>query len=174
MKYLLNGFLEKELLLLEPENVLQNLNNAIITPELLEGYNFLLIAEVSKQNSRKQEGLVWLRVALKVHNILERKPDKEFFLRAGMNCRVQAIEKFGHSDGDDLLDSNKVINWFWLNVKGSYENIVTDAKDWRKLEVPRIRELRNLKIAISYLLRIKDFLNPSKFDNWFKVYELLP
>ena len=125
----------------------------------------------------------WARVAVQIYELLA-KDDPKFQLSA-MRARSYAIIKHGSKVGDDLLDTNTIIDWFFSTVHFQPEEAkIKSDQFWprvreqgiRKEDMETIREVRYVKNKLAIFKELIDVgvkINDERIDEWLNVFPSL-
>ncbi|WP_345373303.1 hypothetical protein [Algivirga pacifica] len=164
-----------------PNDVHRWLNSLKTTDIKKMDFNFLLLADISKQNMLKSNAVEWGYVALRIYEILseisDRYEEKNYYKKSSMYCRVTSILTFGHKQNDILLDSNIIKDWLFEDLQGSVEELRKLALEWKKLDISIIRYLKELKIKlgmIHQLIEANELKSSKEIQKWQEIYQLLP
>ncbi len=172
--------------------------------QIPEKFNWLVLAQVSTFNAQElaneesneshSESLAWAQVATSVYEFLaENNPSfPESYLYSLMGLRAYMILKFGALPGNQVLDIQQIVNWFFDNLHISYQEALIKATDWRETlavnnpeetqkkfesELEDIRKLRLIKNRLGIIKRLsksKDFLPNEELNIWISLWDKLP
>ncbi len=172
--------------------------------QIPEKFNWLGLAQVSTFNAQElaneesneshSESLAWAQVATSVYEFLaENNPSfPESYLYSLMGLRAYMILKFGALPGNQVLDIQQIVNWFFDNLHISYQEALIKATDWRETlavnnpeetqkkfesELEDIRKLRLIKNRLGIIKRLsksKDFLPNEELNIWISLWDKLP
>lgn len=111
-----------------------------------------------------------------------------------MMLRAFMISKLGVITGDEVLDSDRIISWFFNNLKFSPKEALTIVSYWRDfithqhqestpnkqqlaVILDKVRELRQIKnrlMAIALLSQSNQFNSNPEIGAWLSLQEKLP
>lgn len=185
--------LEKFVLQQEPSWINGWLKQTFARPqEVPVNFNWLSLAEIatlrasavyaSLQKKDTLPDLEWAKVALAVYEFLIRgnEGDRIALEYSMMNLRAHLLAYLGNVPGDQLLDSDSIIQWFFHNLKMSSDEAKQKALHWRSLSREEMLELRQIKNRLSILQSLveHDLVNSrdegERVQKWISLGDLLP
>ena len=159
-------------------------------------FNWHGLAEVAASRASDNLNLEWAKVAIYVYNFLAaNQPNatgKESFMSSAMTLRAYMISKLGATPGDEILDIEYLVNWFFNDLKISDKDALIKADAWKKMlasknkkdiqnkldaELEEFRILRQIKsrLTLFKLLSESNKFTPDKeIADWLSIQDKLP
>jgi hypothetical protein len=149
---------------------------------------------VNKFSEDHRYSLIWAEVAVSIYEFLAQKyPNaSESYLYSSMTLRAYMILNFGVISGYSVLDTNKIVKWFFDNLNISYQEAFIKSADWqaailtknpeemrKKFEnnLEDIRILRFIKTrlnVIKLLCQSSTFQPSQELKDWISLWKQLP
>ncbi|WP_040816213.1 hypothetical protein [Nocardia concava] len=145
--------------------------------------NWLGLAEVAGQQaigSTDDAALDWARIAIAVRQLIAENTDDNSYrhsqIRSAMHLRVAMINLFGPDNGDPILDTASIYQWFLARHRDQLARAATDSVHWQDLPTERILELRQIKNDLNVLRSLGDSSDPeaSEIHGWTEIWSQLP
>lgn len=133
-------------------------------------FNWLGMASVADsmmreavRNDNKKSSFDWAEISLKVYEKLAESSDESISYSnelSAMMIRVFMIDNFGEVKGNYILDSQKIIDWFYDNLDLPLADALEKSNKWRRLiQEKNFSELETDRDELIKVRRIKNCLN---------------
>lgn len=161
-----------------------------------DNFNWHGLAEVAAFRASDNLNLEWAKVAIYVYNFLAaNQPNasgKESFMSSAMTLRAYMISKLCATPGDEVLDIEYLVHWFFNDLKISDKDALIQADAWKKMlasknkkdiqnkldaELEEFRILRRIKnrLTLFKLLSESNKFSPDKeITAWLLIQDKLP
>jgi hypothetical protein len=177
------GQQENLLLHQSPSEVLNWLRSAWSDPRIMpEGFNWLGLAEGAGTKANLNADLQWAEVAIRIYEWLASRANDEDIrhsdLSSAMSLRASMINKKHQTIPDHIvLDSQRIVNWFYSKLNMYDDEVVPMIENWRALPLDQIRTLKRIKNRLSILkaLVAQGYIQPDEsLQTWLELYSKLP
>jgi hypothetical protein len=138
------------------------------------------VAELAATRARREADTEWANVALYAYEMWSALTTDENVVHSSrssaMNLRAYFIRLMGPDSGEEVLDARALVAMFEDGLGGTPEEVADKARDWTKLPVEEIRQLRHLKNRITPMeLLDRDLLKEyPQVQRWMSIKSLLP
>lgn len=152
-------------------------------PDAPTGFNWLGLAEVAGNKAMRGDrdtDLAWARVSVSVrYRLAEMMGESSEYsgqITSAMRLRAELINRYGHVDGDPLLDCQAIFRWFIDRHAGQFDQAAVDTNHWLDLPIERMRELRRIKEELNVLRRLDHcaLATNDEFQRWLALWTRLP
>jgi hypothetical protein len=139
-------------------------------------------AEGAGTKANLNADLEWAEVAIRIYEWLASRANDEDIrhsdLSSAMSLRVSMINKKHQTIPDHIvLDSQRIVNWFYSKLNMRYDEVVHKVENWRVLPLDQIRTLKRIKNRLSILksLIAKGYIqSDGSLRAWLELYPGLP
>lgn len=161
-----------------------------------DNFNWLGLAQVASSKASENLNLEWAKVAIYVYDFLAaNQPNasgKESFMSSAMTLRAYMISKLGATPGDEVLDIEYLVNWFFDDLKISDKDALIKASAWKQIlaaknkqdiqnkldaELEEFRILRRIKSRLTLFKLLSEsnkFIPDKEIADWLSIQDKLP
>ena len=149
---------------------------------------------VDKSHEKHNSALAWAEVASLIYGFLSKKypESSSSYLYSEMTLRMFMISTFGIDKNSNVLNSDKIVAWFFDDLEMSYESALVKSTKWREdlsnknteemkeifennfEDIKKLRSIKSRLNIINQLCQVLTFNPSEKLCSWLSIWKILP
>jgi DNA-binding Xre family transcriptional regulator len=149
---------------------------------------------IDTSGEKSTSALAWAEVASLIYDFLSKKypESSSSYLYSEMTLRVFMISTFGIDKNSVILNSDKIVAWFFDNLEVSHESALVKSTEWREAfsnkntaemkeifennfeDIKKLRSIKSRLNIINQLCQVLTFQPSEELRSWLSIWKILP